>query len=193
MVQFKLYLIVKKKTTHQRGTTMAIRTTKNNNTTTSYVGMVVREGREEVQIMSDVWEMWHYAIVFNPETKEEKRIYTGDCEVDASPELMAEYEAFKEAERRHFKAVQIWGEHNRNITAAHTLSITVKELKKLRRTYTGRLYEGCWDLLKTKKFRSTFRASLANQLRNWLSEKENKFPRPFSYRQEECVMPYRRW
>ena len=194
MVQFKLYLIMKRnEPPKQRGITMAIRSTLNGNTTTSYVGMVVRTGYETVQIMSDVWEQWFYATVFDPIANVEKKIHTHSAEVDASPELMAKYEAFKENERRHYKACQLWGEHNRNITAAHTLSISLQELKKLNRTYSGRLYDGCWDLLKTKKFRSTFRASLANQLRTWLSEKENKFPYPFSRRQEECVMPYSRW
>lgn len=198
MVQFKLYLIMKRnEPPKQRGITMAIRSTTNGNTTTSYAGMVVYRGYETVQVMSDVWEQWAYAIVFDPIANEEKKIYAGsgwwEADVDACPELMAKYKAFKENERRHIKAVQLWGEHNRNITAAHTLSITLQELKKLNRTYSGRLYEGCWDLLKTKKFRSTFRASLANQLRTWLSEKENKFQYPFSRRQEECVMPYSRW
>lgn len=198
MVQFKLYLIMKRnEPPKQRGITMAIRSTTNGNTTTSYAGMVVYRGYETVQVMSDVCEQWAYAIVFDPIANEEKKIYAGsgwwEADVDACPELMAKYKAFKENERRHIKAVQLWGEHNRNITAAHTLSITLQELKKLHRTYSGRIYDGCWDLLKTKKFRSTFRASLANQLRTWLSEKENKFPYPFSRRQEECVMPYSRW
>lgn len=180
-----------------RGNTMAITTTINGKSTTTYAGMVVYRGYETVQIMSDVWEQWAYAIVFDPIANVEKKIYASEgsweVDVDASQELMAKYEAFKENERRHYKACQIWGEHNQNITAAHTLSITLQELKKLRRTYSGRLYNGCWDLLKTKKFRNSFRESLANQLRNWLSEKENKYSFPFSPKQESYVMPYRAW
>ena len=165
---------------------MAIIHTNNKNEITSitHKGMVVATGRKEVRVMSDVWEMWSYGIVYDVVTDSAKTIYEM-AEVDASPELMAQYKRMCENERRHTKACQLWGEHNRNITAAHTLNITLKELKKLNSTYSGRLYDGCWDLLKTKKFRSKFRESLATQLRNWLSEKENKYQYPFSHRQEE--------
>ena len=173
---------------------MAITTTINGKSTTTYAGMVVYRGYETVQIMSDVWEQWAYAIVFDPITNVEKKIYAGEgsweVDVDVSPALLALYVKFIENERRHKQAVCLWNEHNQNITAANTLRIKLHELKKLRRTYSGRIYDGCWDLLKTKKFRSKFRESLATQLREWLSNPAPKYNKPFSWRQEECVQPY---
>ena len=172
---------------------MAIYETKNNETITTYAGMVVKTGYEVVQVMSDVYEDWHYAVVYDLITNTAKTIYCGKAEVDATPELMAQYKRMCENERRHTKAVCLWGEHNLLMNQAHLLSLSVSEYKKLRRTYSGRLFDGCWDLLKTKKFRNSFRESLANQLRIWLSEKENKYSFPFSPKQESYVMPYRAW
>jgi hypothetical protein len=160
--------------------------------TTTYNGMVVAAGREDVQIMSDVWEMWSYGLVYDVVTDKTTKIY-GKAEVDASPELMKLYKESLTRSNRHMEAMKKWGLHNRTIEDAHTLNLSVKEFKKLKRTYEGRMYDGCWDLLKVKKFRNSFRESLAMQLRNWLSEKENKYPFPFSRKQTEFVMPYSRW
>ena len=160
--------------------------------TTTHNGMVVATGYEDVQIMSDVWERWSYGLVYDVIADKTTKIF-GTAKVDASPELMKLYEAHKVREDRHFKAIRKWGEHNSAIENSHTLNLTVKEFKKLRRTYGGKLFDGCWDLLKVKKFRNKFRESLATQLRNWLSEKENKYPYPFSHKQEQFVIPYSRW
>ena len=156
-------------------------------------GMVVKTGYESVRVMSDVWETWHYAIVYDVVNDKDTTIYCEKADVDATPELIALYKAHKVREQRHANAVSKWNEHNRMIESAHTLRLTLRDFKKLKRTYEGRMYDGCWDLLKVKKFRSTFRESLAIQLRNWLSEKENKYPFPFSRKQAEFVMPYSRW
>lgn len=155
-------------------------------------GMVVKTGYEVVQVMSDVYEDWHYGIVYDVVTDTATKIYAR-AEVDASEELIAQYEKMCENERRHAEAVHRWHDHNLRIEQAHLLSLSVREFKKLKRTYGGRMYEGCWDLLKTKKFRNKFRESLAIQLRTWLSETDNKFPFPFSHKQAQFVMPYSRW
>ena len=160
--------------------------------TTTYNGMVVATGREDVQIMSDVWELWSYGLVYDVITDKATKIY-GKAEVDASPELKKLYKESLTRSNRHMEAMKKWGLHNRTIEDAHTLNLSVKEFKKLKRTYDGRMYDGCWDLLKVKKFRNKFRESLAMQLRNWLSEKENKYRFPFSPKQAEFVMPYSRW
>ena len=168
-----------------------------NNNNTTYAGMVLYVGYETVQVMSDVWEQWKYALVLDVCTGEYKRVYdegaNWSAEVDAEPIVKEMYERYLEADNRHNKAVTMWNRHNTNIEHAHLLRITVKELVKLKNTYGGKLYDGCWDLLKTKKFRNTFRESLANQLRTWLSETNNKYKLPFSPKQETYVMPYSRW
>lgn len=45
----------------------------------------------------------------------------------------------------------------------------------------------CADLLRTKKFRNTFRASLCEQLKKWL-EGDSDFASPFSARQWGCLI-----
>ena len=160
--------------------------------TTTHNGMVVATGYEDVQIMSDVWERQAYGLVYDVVTDKVTKI-NRLAKVDASPELMKLYKESLTRSNRHMEAMKKWGLHNSTIEDAHTLNLTVKEFKKLRRTYGGKLFDGCWDLLKVKKFRNKFRESLATQLRNWLSEKENKYRFPFSPKQEQFVMPYSRW
>lgn len=173
---------------------MAIIHTNNKNEITSitHKGMVVKSGIETVQIMSDVWESLSYGLVYDVIADKTTTVY-GRADVDASPELMKLYQESVNRTNRHREAVEKWGNHNRNIEQAHLLNLSMKEFKKLRRTYGGKLFDGCWDLLKVKNFRNKFRESLANQLRNWLSEKENKYQYPFSPKQEQFVMPYSRW
>lgn len=176
---------------------MAIKHINNKNEITSitHKGMVVEAGYETVQVMSDVWERWAYGIVYDVVTDQATTIYAC-AEVDASKELIALYKKHVENEKRHYEAVRKWNLHNTQVETAHSLNITVKQLKKLVRTYgDGRIFEGCVELLSVKKFKSAFRESLATQLRTWLNDPAPKFKFPFSPKQEECVIPYRsrRW
>lgn len=172
---------------------MAIITTnKNNEKTYTFKGMVVKTGLETVQVMSDVWESWYYGIIYDVVADTVKKIYA-NAEVDASPELIALYKKHNDNEKRHHEAVRKWNIHNIQIEKAHALNITVKQLKKLIRTYgDGYVFEGCVELLSVKKFKSAFRESLATQLRTWLNDPAPKFNVPFSPKQKECVIPYRR-
>ena len=163
-----------------------------NETITLYAGMVVEKGMVDLQIMSDVWEYTPYGIVYDVITDRHTLVY-GKAEVDASPELIALYKKCVTRENRHMEACRKWGEHNRKIEMAHRTNLSLKEYKKLCRTYGGKVFDGCVELLCVKKFKSQFRASLANQLRDWLANPEPKYRLPFSRRQEECVMPYRSW
>ena len=58
--------------------------------------------------------------------------------------------------------------------------------------FMRKIFDGCVELLNVKKFKSAFRESLATQLRTWLNDPAPKFKFPFSHKQEECVIPYRR-
>lgn len=167
----------------------------NNEKTITYKGMVVEAGYEDVRIMSDVWAMEAYGIVYDVVTDKVMKIWH-KAEVDASPELIALYKKHVENEKRHYEAVRKWNLHNAQLETAHSLNITVKQLKKLVRTYgDGKIFDGCVELLSVKKFKSAFRESLATQLRTWLNDPAPKFKFPFSPKQEECVIPYRsrRW
>lgn len=168
---------------------------KNEITSITHKGMVVETGIETVQVMSDVYEDWAYGIVYDVAADKVTKIYAR-AEVDASEELISLYKKHLENERRHLQAVKMWNIHNGQIETAHSLNITVKQLKKLVRTYgDGKIFDGCVELLSVKKFKSAFRESLATQLRTWLNDPTPKFKFPFSPKQEECVIPYRsrRW
>ena len=175
---------------------MAIKHYTNNEITSiTHKGMVVESGIEIVQVMSDVYEDWAYGVVYDVVTDKVTRIY-GRAEVDASEELIVLYKKHIVNEKRHLEAVHKWKLHNAQVETAHSLNITVKQLKKLVRTYgDGKIFDGCVELLSVKKFKSAFRESLATQLRTWLNDPAPKFKFPFSPKQEECVIPYRsrRW
>ncbi|MBO7526305.1 MAG: hypothetical protein J6T74_00230 [Clostridia bacterium] len=168
---------------------------KNEITSITHKGMVVESGIEIVQVMSDVYEDWAYGVVYDVVADKVTRIYAR-AEVDASEELIALYKKHIVNEKRHLEAVHKWKLHNAQVETAHSLNITVKQLKKLVRTYgDGKIFDGCVELLSVKKFKSAFRESLATQLRTWLNDPAPKFKFPFSPKQEECVIPYRsrRW
>lgn len=168
-----------------------IHTNDKNEITITHKGMVVETGIETVQVMSDVYEDWAYGVVYDVVTDTATRIYAR-AEVDASEELIALYKKHVENEKRHLEAVHKWKLHNAQVETAHSLNITVKQLKKLIRTYgDGKIFDGCVELLSVKKFKSAFRESLATQLRTWLNDQTPKFKFPFSPKQEECVIPYR--
>ena len=49
----------------------------------------------------------------------------------------------------------------------------------------------CVKLLETKKFRSSFRQSLRDQLDRWIDDAEKKYDSPFSWKQWSCLLRYR--
>ena len=49
-------------------------------------------------------------------------------------------------------------------------------------------FKAVFDLLKTKNFRSNFRKSLADQVRNWLKESEPRFHKPLSQKQLSFIV-----
>ena len=166
-----------------------------NEITITHKGMVVETGIETVRVMSDVYEDWVYGIVYDAVADKVTKIYER-AQVDASEELIYLYKKHLENEKRHNEAIRKWNIHNGQIETAHSLNITIKQLRKLVNTYgDGRVFEGCVELLSVKKFKSAFRESLATQLRTWLNDPAPKFKFPFSHKQEECVIPYRsrRW
>lgn len=167
----------------------------NTNKTTAFTGMVVHVGWEDVRVMSDVWAIEHYAITYDvANDKIEKHWQEGfnwKAEEDASPEVMQAYKDRLERDRRHKEAVRKWNEHNARLEQCHLLRITQKEWFKLNRIYEGDVFDGCYDLLKVKKFKNSFREAMATQLREWLANPEPKYKRPFSPRQEECILPWK--
>lgn len=116
---------------------------------------------------------------------------------DLTPERMALYKAWvrrKEIERR-------WRERGQDMRDAAELGITYHQLRDLREALGDKLVytrygrdhsaalEAVEALLRTKKFRSDFRRSLAEQTRAWLAtpRAEREHDTPLSMRQLRAV------
>jgi hypothetical protein len=106
--------------------------------------------------------------------------YTASAKIDAPKELIEEYERRqKEASRKsHERAIQY---------RAEAANLTVEEYKKLSTAISGSNLESVIKLVKTKKFRSSFRESMANQVREWLANPNPKFPKPLSPKQMQYL------
>lgn len=79
---------------------------------------------------------------------------------------------------------------------AKSFSLTTHQLRILTRMYCTTEVITCLELLKAKKHRSNFRASLASQLRMWLKANENHpindsllLLRPLSAAQLKAALP----
>lgn len=104
--------------------------------------------------------------------------------VDASPEVLAEYRAWRELEARR-SAVRYKREKRRAAwKAAAKAGVSWGEYRKLSGALLRREeFEGVLKLLGTKNFRSDFRKSLAESVRKWLADPAPKYARPLSNKQ----------
>ena len=145
----------------------------------SFEGCVVNE-YEENYINDSYW----YAVVWNGSEFEEILYRTtatagaGCATVDASEELMKKYS-------RHLRAKMLRQRRDDLIKIARQYRLPVYTiLNPLLSVYgsNSKAMKACAQLLGTKKFRSSFRASLRQQLDSWLRG-EGKYETPLSDRQ----------
>ena len=105
-------------------------------------------------------------------------------EVDITEEnekLLKQYYHRKEVENKWFKRHFL-------IKDARVMNITYHEAKKLNETLDIDQYTAIYMLLKTKRFRSVFRQSLANQVREWLKDDLPRFDKPLSEKQFSYII-----
>lgn len=112
---------------------------------------------------------------------------------DATPEVRALAQAYFDRkaaaarkQRRHEQAralVALRQEYREIAALAAAPVMRVRELRRI----MGDDYAACVTLLKTKKFRSTFRESMARQIKEWLTDPNPKFPSPLSPRQRQYI------
>lgn len=79
------------------------------------------------------------------------------------------------------------------ISIANATNINYFAIKELYKAYSGDkdILNPIISILLTKKFRSTFRESIANQLKNWLCNKESRrYDKPLSPKQLESICRY---
>ncbi len=136
-----------------------------------------------------------YAVCWDSERMLEIRILTGTtrfpswgcwAEVDISEAGRAEYRAFKEEQKRTSEALE------RSICVADIVARSGVAVELAER-FVDRIkkgaaaYDAALTLLSTRKFRSTFRKSLRDQLEAWLLDSDPKFASPFSPRQIDAL------
>ncbi len=139
-----------------------------------------------------------YMMVWNSETKAPQEIcfastrgWSYPClgsAVDATPEVFAAYEAWKVVATRKRTIENKLSRRNRAKQIAKDCRLpTYHHVEKLYNALPGEKFERAIELLKVKKFRSAFRASMAGQIRAWVIDPTPKFPRPLSPKQLECL------
>ncbi|WP_176329008.1 hypothetical protein [Burkholderia vietnamiensis] len=115
--------------------------------------------------------------------------------VDATPEVQAKYQAWQlEQERRQRMAERAnRARHLRATRAADRElaqlagGVPVLRIRSLRRAYGEKVFSSIERLLRTRKFRSSFRANIATQIRDWLADPAPRWPTPLSSRQIEYI------
>ena len=93
---------------------------------------------------------------------------------------------------------RLWGIRAKLKAEAVNAKCSYHELKKLYYSLSWKEYDACLTLLNTKKFRSSFRESLANQIRAWMAQdrEEQTWPKPLSPKQFGYIIrnnPYERF
>ncbi len=101
---------------------------------------------------------------------------------DATPEVIKKAEAWKRAKDRKERICKRWQQRKELISQTEATNLTRKQLVKLQRVL-GPDFPAIYRLLKTKKFRSKFRASCADQVREWISQETPTYSTPLSRKQ----------
>lgn len=158
----------------------------------SHVGLCVdqfeRNGYNDSDFCMVVWD------VINKQAKTIEfattRFWSYPCynsKVDASPEIIAEYKAWKVKCDRAYRIQLKWNRRKADMMTARELQLdSYHQVRKLRRIYKEDV-EVIYCLLRVKKFRSKFRESLSNQIRTWLREDNPQYKYPLSFKQAEAL------
>ncbi len=99
---------------------------------------------------------------------------------DAYAAILAEAAAKKAAELSALREAEM-------AKTTSECQITPEQVEQIKCIYNRENQNLIFKLLATKKFRSEFRLSLANQIRKWLGEEKPKFSTPLSARQLSCL------
>lgn len=162
---------------------------------TLYEGQVV-----DVRIDSDTGGCPCWLVtVWDGETEQIKNVYTEsefypqerpEVEVDAPPELMASYTAYKTA-----IAEKIFNSKEHRLIEN---GYTFEQFARLNRAYNPNVrelwqygseeFEVICNLLAQKTIRSPFRKSLKAQIDSWLATEEPQYSRPLSFKQCKALL-----
>lgn len=87
---------------------------------------------------------------------------------DASQEIWEKYNKWKREDNRRRSILYKWNQRKELNNLAYNMNMTRNDVNKLKKSLKEDDFNKVTRLLKTKKFRSKFRESLANQVREWL-------------------------
>lgn len=111
---------------------------------------------------------------------------------DATPEVLAEWEAYKaneEAKRiaanRSQKAAKLREQHKAELSLTSRYGFSLKALRAWRRQENPKNFDKAFRLLLSTKLRSDFKKSLQKQIADWL--KAPKYKSPLSFRQWDYI------
>lgn len=134
-----------------------------------------------------------YMTVWDVESKSPKTVmfastrgWTYPCYssyVDATPEVVEAYQAWKKAEDRRLRVMAKLQKRNQLREYAKKWGMSYFQVKALLQVIPRDSVEPMDKLLKTKNFRSKFRASLAEQVRKWVETTGEKYRTPLSPKQ----------
>jgi hypothetical protein len=113
---------------------------------------------------------------------------------DATPEVRAAYDAWRDEQARFAriadraaKCREICERRKKDREVANAVGCSPLRIRVLRRVYSQEEFAAIERLLRTKKFRSEFRAKLCQQIRDWLNDPLPKYRTPLSARQIEYI------
>ena len=139
-------------------------------------------------------DSYFYAVVFNTETKKSHEVLEwstafGGVNPDLPEDATAE---IREMWKRHQRAVFLVKCRRMYKALAEDMHLPhYTYARKLHNSLSVNLFSLIYDLLKVKNYRSAFRAKLAQQVREWCVEAENKYSTPLSSKQIACITPQR--
>lgn len=113
---------------------------------------------------------------------------------DATPEVIAAWEAYKAAEKvrsakakRDEQAKQLRHQHRVELALTARYGFTIKALRNLKRAEGQDRFERAVHLLASSKLRSNFKLDFQKKLAEWLKESNHQYASPFTVRQWDCV------
>jgi hypothetical protein len=133
-----------------------------------------------------------YMTVWNPDTKRPYNImfattrgWSYPCYnswVDATPEVRAEYEAFKAYQDRRSEVLALRRARQNDAEVGRKAGLNRAQVQRLRESVGISAWEGVKRLI-TANLRSGFRKSMRDQVMAWIIDPAPKFARPLSPKQ----------
>lgn len=159
----------------------------------THVGLCIEDRERNYYDDSDF-----YMIVWNPETQKPSEItfastrgWSYPCygsHADATPEVMEAYRAWVAHDTKQKRVAARRLKRNADMELAKKAGLKNRhQVNRIRVAVGTGNFDNVMRLLTTKKFRNPFRASLADQVRKWVNDKNPKYYKPLTNRQMQYI------